>query len=185
VALEFRVEGYLTERKLAEILSVLAPRGFTAQFRVDGHNYRWDIKYEREREQVLVEYNGDEHYRNSLVIRSDRIKGQLASDHGFRTVSFPYWLQLDSFTLGHFFGFEAQIVQDFPHGFITTKLFPASFCELGIQRFREELFRLPPRLQKPVLQSLRDRGEEYGIEYVLPSALFGILQDGGTDAQRR
>jgi hypothetical protein len=185
VAREFRVEGYLTERKLAEILSVLAPTGFATQFRVDEHNYRWDIKYERERERVLVEYNGDEHYRNTLVIRSDRIKAKIASDHGFRTVSFPYWLQLDSFTLKHFFGFEAQIVQDFPHGFITTKLFPASFCELGIQRFREELFRLPPGLRKPVLQPLRDREEEYGIEFVLPSALRSILQDGGNDAQPR
>jgi hypothetical protein len=185
VALEFRVEGYLTERKLADILSVLAPSGFATQFRVDGHNYRWDIKYEREREWVVVEYNGDEHYRNSLVIRADRSKARLASEHGFRTVSFPYWLQLDSFTLRHFFGFEEQIVQDFPHGFITTKLFPASFCELGIQRFREEIFCLPLRLREPVLQSLRDRGEEYGIEYVLPSALRGILQDGGNDAQPR
>ena len=27
-----------------------------------------------------------------------------------------------------------------PHGFITTKLFPASFCELGVGRFQAELF---------------------------------------------
>src|ERR1035438_355061 len=40
-------------------------------------------------------------------------------------------------------GLEAEIDQSFPHGFITTKLFPASFCELGIERFRAELLALP------------------------------------------
>ena len=44
---------------------------------------------------------------------------------------FPYWVQLDSTTLWHYFGLEAEIEQSFPHGFITTKLFPASFCVLS------------------------------------------------------
>ena len=52
---------------------------------------------------------------------------------------FPYWVQLDNFTLKHYFDLDAKIEQSFPHGFITTKLFPASFCELGIKRFRAEI----------------------------------------------
>jgi hypothetical protein len=171
----FTVKNYLTEKKLAEIISALAPTGFVPQFKLDGLNYRWDFKYETLSERVLVEYDGDEHYRNTTVIRVDRAKAKLASERGFRSLSFPYWLQLDTFTLKHFFSFEAEIIQDFPHGFITTKLFPASFCELGVARFQEEFSRLPDRLRQPVLKSLRERADEYGIEYVLPTALRAKL----------
>jgi uncharacterized protein (DUF433 family) len=174
----FTVNGFLTETKLAEIISALAPTGFVPQFKLDGFNYRWDFKYETRSERVLVEYDGDEHYRNTTVIRVDRAKGKLAVERGFRTFSFPYWLQLDAFTLKHFFGFYAHIVQDFPHGFITTKLFPASFCELGVERFREEFSRLPSQLQQAVVKSLRERADKYGLEYVLPTKLRAMLAWG-------
>jgi hypothetical protein len=171
----FTVSGYLTETKLVAIICELAPAGFVSQFKLDGFNYRWDFKYETASERILVEYDGDEHYRNTTVIRVDRAKAKLASEHGFRTIAFPYWLQLDTFALKHFFGFDADIVQDFPHGFITTKLFPASFCELGVTRFQEEFSRLPLQLQRPVLESLRERAREYGLDYVLPSDLRSLF----------
>lgn len=174
----FAVSSYLTEKKLAAIISELAPEGFVSQFKLDGFNYRWDFKYEAPSERVLVEYDGDEHYRNTTVIRVDRAKAKLASEHGFRSIAFPYWLQLDTFTLKHFFGFHADVVRDFPHGFITTKLFPASFCELGVARFQEEFSRLPLQLQRPVLKSLRERADEYGVDYVLPSDLRFMLTGG-------
>ena len=41
-------------------------------------------------------------------------------------------LQLDDFTLEHFFGVRAYIIQGFSHRFIATKLFSASLCELGL-----------------------------------------------------
>jgi hypothetical protein len=62
-------------------------------------------------------------------------------------------------------------MQTFPHGFITTKLFPASFCELGIERFKSDLYALPAQVRGTVIKSLRERVAEYGLEYVLPSTL--------------
>ena len=47
------------------------------------------------------------------------------------SVRIPCWLQLDDFTLEHFFGVRAYIIQGFSHRFI-TKLFSASFCELRL-----------------------------------------------------
>ena len=94
---------------------------------------------------------------------------------GFRVVRFPYWIQLDNTTLEHFFGLEAQIEQSFPHGFITTKLFPALFCELGIERFRAELLSIPATVREAVVSSLLDRIAEHGVEYVLPRVLVGIV----------
>lgn len=94
---------------------------------------------------TIVEYDGDEHYRHSLKIKIDRAKDEIARKQGYRVVRFPYWIQLDAVTMKHYFGLEAQIAQSFPHGFIITKLFPASFCEVGIELFRAELRTSFPR----------------------------------------
>ena len=100
---------------------------------------------------------------------------EIARSQGHRLVRFPYWVQLDNFTLKHYFGLEAKIERSFPHGFITTKLLPASFCELGIERFRSELLALPQNVRDAVISSLRERVSEYGLQYVLPKALVDLL----------
>ena len=85
-------------------------------------------------------------------------------------------MQLDKTTARHYFGLEAEIQQSFPHGFIATKLFPTSFCELGIERFRAELAALPALVREAVIASLRDRIREHGIEFVLPGSLTGTIE---------
>lgn len=167
----FELQGHLTESGLAEIMRALMPDGFQVQFMLPGRRLRWDIKYDSPSGPVLVEYDGDEHYRNTMVIRADREKSLLAQSNGFKLVRFPYWLQLDSYVLKHFFQIEAKVVQDFPHGFITTKLFPASFCPLGLARFRMEMDSLPDVLREAVRRSLTERAAEYGAEYVVPGEL--------------
>ena len=87
----------------------------------------------------------------------------------------PYWVQLDNITVRHYFGVEAEIGQNFPHGFITTKYFPASFCELGIARFIQELQSLPTQVKTAVVDSLRERVKEHGMEYVVPSPLRYLI----------
>jgi hypothetical protein len=87
-------------------------------------------------------------------------------------VRFPYWVQLTTETLCHYCGLDAQVVQDFPHGFIVTKIFPASFCELGVERFRGELEQLPEGVRVAVIKSLQDRAKEHGRQYVVPAALL-------------
>jgi hypothetical protein len=126
---------------------------------------------------TVVEYDGDEHYRHFLKIKIDRVKDEAARAQGLRVVRFPYWVQLDSTTLRHYFGLEAEIQQKFLHGFITTKLFPASFCELGIEHFRTELFALPAVVRGAVLVSLRERVGEHGLAFVLPGSLVDIIRE--------
>ena len=75
----------------------------------------------------------------------------------------------------HWFGVDAEIVQTFPHGFVTTKLLPASICELGIDRFNRELSSLPSVVSRAVVESLKERTQERGVEYVLPAALRALL----------
>ncbi len=124
---------------------------------------------------VVVEYDGDEHYRNTLKIKADQEKDLLARAQGLEVVRFPYWVQLDRTTCRSFFGLDADIQQSFPHGFVTTKLFPASFCEMGVERFEREMSGLPPSVRAAVVDSLRERSREHGVEYVLPACLRAMI----------
>lgn len=171
-----RIDGYLTESKLSVVLQELFPNGWLGgQIPVANTRQRWDVAFKTDGRITVVEYDGDEHYRHSLKIKGDRCKDEAARSLDWRVVRFPYWIQLDSLILKHYFGLEARIDQSFPHGFITTKLFPASFCELGIERFRAELLALPQSVRDAVIASLRQRVAEHGLQYVLPSTLRNLV----------
>jgi hypothetical protein len=171
-----KVGGFLTEAKLSTVLQQIVSSGWLGcQVCLEGSRHRWDMSYQVDNKVTVVEFDGDEHYRNSLKIKSDRAKDDIARGHGYRVVRFPYWVQLDSVTMQYYFGLEAVIDQSFPHGFITTKLFPASFCELGVERFRKELIALPGSVRDTIISSLRQRVAQHGLQYVLPNALVGMI----------
>jgi hypothetical protein len=170
------ISSYLTEHKLAAALqTLLGDRWVGRQLALPGSRRRFDMAFRANGTTVLVEYDGDEHYRDGMKIKADRQKEALASQHQMQLVRVPYWIQLDSDMATHWFGLDAAIEQSFPHGFITTTLFPASFCELGVQRFQLELDSLPNRIRLAVISSLRERAVEHGIEYVLPSQLRSLV----------
>jgi hypothetical protein len=174
--LAVRIEGHLTQEKLAVALrEIVGERWTGVELRVSGTKRRWDMGYTDGDRRVVVEYDGDEHYRNALKIKADREKDAVAQSQGLRIVRVPYWVQLDTVTCRYFFGLDADIEQDFPHGFVTTKIFPASFCEKGIARFERELDELPVVVRMNVIASLRDRVAEHGAEWVLPSRLAAIV----------
>jgi hypothetical protein len=169
------IDSYLTEAKLsAALVQIVGNAWIGGQVKLPRSRRRFDMAFRSNDTTVLVEYDGDDHYRDTLKIKSDCEKDFLASENGMRLVRVPYWVQLDTITARHWFGLEAEIEQSFPHGFITTKLFPASFCELGIARFKKELESLPASVRDAVIASLRERTAEYGVEYVLPTALRAL-----------
>ena len=131
----------------------------------------WDMWYRDGDRTVVVECDGDQRYRNTLKIKPDDEKDAVAKELGFKVVRVPYWVQLDATTLKHWFGIDAVVEQDFPHGFIVTKIFPASFCAMGIARFERELAVLPEAVRAAVLTSLRDRADEHGVEFVVPAEM--------------
>ena len=84
-------------------------------------------------------------------------------------------MQLDTKMAKHWFGIDVQIEQSFPHGFITTKLFLALFCELGKARFIRELDSIPADVSLAVITSLRKKIAEYDFEYVVPEKLRPLV----------
>jgi hypothetical protein len=171
-----KIKRFLTEQSLADALKKLSgPRWHGTQVQLPGSRYKWDAAYKAGRKLVLVDYDGDAHYCSSLRVKYDILKDREAHAAGHKVVRVPYWVQLDDRTLRYYFGLPGHIDQAFAHGFITTRVFPASFCELGVERFRRELARLPRVVRAAVVSSIADRAREHGVKYVLPSKLKHLL----------
>jgi hypothetical protein len=170
------IKRYLTEESLASALKTLSgPRWRGTQFQLPGSRYKWDAAYRIGRKLALVDYDGDDHYRNSLRAKYDALKDREAKAAGHKVIRIPYWVQLDDATLRYYFALPGHIDQCFPHGFITTQYFPASFCELGAERFRRELRKLPRSVREAVIASIKKRAREHGARYVLPTMLRYLL----------
>jgi len=168
------IESYLTQQKLKIILENNF-KILNEEFRVENTRMHWDFLCEINNQICVVEFDGDLHYRDSLLIMRDRKKDTIAAKLNYKTIRIPYWVQLNNVTSKFFFGIECNIKQDFNHGFIKTKVFPASFCQLGLERFENEYLKYPNEIQLQTQQSLRDRINEYGEEFVITSGLKNIL----------
>ncbi len=172
------ISGYLTEEKLANTLQSLVGAGWLGcQVKTGNGRSTWDMAYVLDGVTSAVEFDGDDHYCNTLKIKADRQKGAFATANNIRLIRIPFWVQLTTSTLSHYFHLNASIEQSFPHGFISTKCFPASFCELGIERFCTEISAIPLDVRAAVIKSLRDRATDHGVEYVLPSSLRTLVEE--------
>src|SRR5947209_8569579 len=70
------IESYLTEAKLAIAVQQIVGTAWAGggQVSLPGSRRRFDMAFRSGGTTVLVEYDADEHYRDSLKIRADRQK---------------------------------------------------------------------------------------------------------------
>ncbi len=146
------VDGYLTQAKLESVLlDVLGDNNFIGrEVRVPNSHRRWDMLFKISEQTYVIEFDGDQHYRDTMIMKSDREKDVVANDLGYTVVRITYWVQLTTETMMYYFGIDANIEQSFPHGFITSKIFHASYCAMGTVRFERELESLPMGVQRGV-----------------------------------
>jgi hypothetical protein len=76
--------------------------------------------------------------------------------------------------------FGGRIVNNLPHipaGFISKQaVLPADFCEMGINRFRNEFNGLPSHIQDEIKDSLKVKLEELkNINLVVPTSLEYLI----------
>lgn len=161
------VDGYLTQQKLIDIVRNIPEfMNILLESRVGDTRCRWDILVDYNGKKIAIEFDGDRHYWDSTTIRLDNIKNKIAEESGIKVIRIPYFIQLTKETFKYYFGFSIDIEQDFPHGFITTKIFPASYSRLGYLRYTNELKNLPENIVKDIDNSLKKQSEKYGSEYV-------------------
>jgi hypothetical protein len=161
------VTGYLTEQKLRPILEEWAGADnvFT-QVKLDGTRMRYDYVVERNGRKIAVEFDGDSHFRDANVIQRDRAKDLAWNGLGHKVVRIPYFVQLNTSTFLSLFGEQFEIDTDFPQGFVTTKILPASFCPLGYRRAQEVIKLLDVSVQEEIDRSLADKAKKLPREFV-------------------
>jgi hypothetical protein len=127
---------FLRERLDPETLSNARVPAIARQFRPD---------YRSEKHKLIVEFDGDQHYRSAKHVIEDKTRDQILTDAGYRVIRIPYFVQMTEPVIGILFGdsiANRDRFKDFLHGFISpTVIFPADFCELGVAQFLEDLDR--------------------------------------------
>ena len=155
-----KLETYLTENNLYDVLCAWAGQdNVQRQAKVVGTKFRSDFEVVVNERIIVVEYDGDTHYRDANVIFRDEVKESICREGGKEIIKIPYFVQLTSQTFEHFFGEPFDVETDFPHGFITTKILPASFCPIGYNAAMDIYTGLPVSVKRDIQKSLDEKGK--------------------------
>ena len=137
--------AYLDERSLGRFLRERLDPKIVANAQVPALARRFRPDFRSERDRLIIEFDGDQHYRRALHVIQDAERDAVLTAAGYRVIRIPYFVQLTADTIRHLFGTlitDLSPFKDFPHGFIAdTVIFPADYCELGIERFLRDLDR--------------------------------------------
>lgn len=134
---------YLDERSLGRFLRQRLDSEIIANSQIHELKRRFRPDYRSERHRLVVEFDGDQHYQRAAHVIQDAERDAVIAEAGYRVIRIPYFIQLTQETIRLLFGdliADQSPFKDFPHGFIAdTVVYPADFCELGIDRFLSDL----------------------------------------------
>jgi hypothetical protein len=170
-------EDYLTEASLGRFLRERLDGDVIADSVVPDLRRRFRPDYRSERHRLVVEFDGDQHYRSAGHVLRDQERDVVLRAAGYSVVRIPYFVQLDATTIAQLFGSlvtDRSAFKRFPHGFIAEKVvMPADFCELGVQRFSADLQRFAT-VAEDIAESLRAAEARLGDwRLVYPLSLRG------------
>jgi hypothetical protein len=163
----YSLTEYITEKTLGNILVAWAgEENVKFQPMLTGTRMRHDFEVKKDGVTYSVEFNGDSHYRDPSVIYRDWVKEEISKNFGRKVVQIPYFIQLNTETFKIFFDADFEIETTYPHGFVATKMLPASFCPLGYNRALADLQKMPASVQADVMASLKIKAEKLGDPWV-------------------
>lgn len=171
---------YLTEDNLELILKTVVPDLIFVRDKSvpSASNKRYRPDFRCETEKLIIEFDGDTHYRSSQRILVDFEKDEIYRTMGYRVIRIPYFIQMTEEVFFYIFNREIKFKQMYLNGFIdSTVILPADFCELGVRRFLKDLdiFHFH---KIEILWSLKNKlNEKKNIELVLPPSISYLLQD--------
>ncbi len=171
-------EKFLTEKELKKFLlnrfdcEIIHDKTFP--------NYKIRPDFRIEKHKLIIEFDGDRHYRLAKVILEDDSKNKIYADKGYNVIRIPYYVQLSQLVVEKLFGDyikDVSAYNNYPHGFIaSTALLPANFCEIGVYKFIEELKSFS-YIKKEILSSLENKLVELiDWKLVYPPYLYNLLK---------
>src|SRR6516165_5637003 len=99
-----RNREYLVEASLGRFLRERVDDNVVPNSGVPGLARRFQPDFRSERHRLIVEFDGDDHYRSARRILGDRERDAVFSDAGYRVVRVPYFVQLTRMVIGRLFG---------------------------------------------------------------------------------
>lgn len=170
-------ENFLTEIKLGEFLKTYFPNGnWISQFKPS--NSRFKIDWYSENLKLCVEFDGYQHYTSSKQILADYRKNELCKTLGLNLIRIPYFVQLSTSVIKLLFNLDLKgFEQTYPHGFNSNKstmIFPADYCYLGIERFKNDLERFSI-IKNEIIDSLKNRSIDKRL--LLPEPLLYLINE--------
>ena len=147
---------HLTEESLGKSLKTIFNAEFTRDRTVPNSGIASRPDFRNDDLMLIVEFDGFRHFNCAKVIIADNKKDAIYQNMGYRIVRIPYFVQLDSVTIKHFFNIDVQWDLEFPHGFISDKaLLPADFNALGILKYENIMLALPEYVRISIESSLK------------------------------
>lgn len=171
------IKEYLTEESLGTLLYQLFPNEeFIHDKIVPNSECRTRPDYRCDNLMLIVEFDGDQHYKSVKKIKNEEFKNTTYKAMGYSVIRIPYFVQASSLTIKLLFGMDFTYEQIYKHGFVDDKVvLPCDFCEMGITKFKEDLRRFNI-ISTEIITSLRDKIHIHNdIELVLPSSLFYLI----------
>jgi very-short-patch-repair endonuclease len=147
---------YLTEEKLCNIISeIYINEQIIFDKAYPGHKFRPDIYLPTKK--IVIEFDGHLHYTLAKTVINDINKENILLKDGVKLVRIPYFVQLSTEIFKNIFDIDFIFNQIYPHGFISEKvILPADFCELGIERFLNDLEKFN-FIKNDIIKSLKDK----------------------------
>jgi hypothetical protein len=156
---------YLDEPSLGRFLRERLDPAIIENKGIPGLSHRFRPDYRSESHRLIVEYDGNQHYQRAVHVLRDHVRDVVLTEAGYTVVRIPYFVQLVPETIRYLFGdrvADQTAFKTFPQGFIAdTVVFPADYCELGIERFQHDLQRFA-FIAADILASLARATERLG-----------------------
>ena len=166
---------FLTESKLGEFLKKHILNGnWISQFKP--LNSRFKIDWYSDNLKFGVEFDGYQHYTSSRQILADERKLNLCKTCNIKLIRIPYFVQLSKDVIKLLFDLDIkEFEQIYPHGFVSKKstmVYPADYCWLGIEKFKNDLEKFSI-IKKEIVDSLKNKNVDKRL--LLPKSLEYLL----------
>lgn len=173
------INEYLNEENLYSFLKERFKTDIIKNETIPTIKRRFKPDFRIEEKKLIIEFDGYGHYTSPENILRDIEKDEILLQNKYEIIRIPYFIQLDEKVIKHLFGnyiTNKHSFNDYPHGFIDKKVIcPASFCELGINKFLKDLDDFY-YIKDDIIQSLKNKIEEKKKELlVLPPSLLKII----------
>lgn len=137
---------------------------------VNGKNYRSRPDYRSEKLQLIIEFDGLQHYTKPDIIEKDYRLTDVYKSLGYKVIRIPYFIQLTNKAVKTLFGVETSeelFDENISSLGIKGLNTPAYLCSAGVKRMAEE-FKKFPEQYKTNIEFLKKQNDPYktGVEFL-------------------